>query len=151
MAMPPRLRTFVDYVNGRPEVVCHYVLYPFILSIAAFATQACFDTGVITAFFAMNLFASAASLTHWRTERGLWMLALLFFLIYVFTYACCVLGTIRDAIRGIQVDDTPLFIDFTIGFLLLSITLRFLATVAKENYATTTNPNLESPYQISED
>ncbi len=90
--------------------------------------------GVITAVFAITLGAAGGSLIRWRHDRGLWMLAGLFLLLFVGIYGLTLYGRGRDIVRGAAQPEIGLAIDFSLGTLLLSSTVRFLWRVAKYNW-----------------
>jgi hypothetical protein len=124
------------FLNGEPELVRQNVHYLLVYSAVGFAAAILFDdTAVISAFFAFALWVSAAALTDWRTERGLWMLALVYLLSFGFTYACIMIGQARDILRGVQVESIALLVDAALGTLLLSILMRFLVRVIQQNFA----------------
>ena len=89
--------------------------------------------GILVGFFAATLGAAGGALEKWRSERGLWMLAMLFFLIYAFLYVCFCIGQVADALRG-GPNDIYLMLEWSISIFFLVSTLRFLVMVAKENY-----------------
>ncbi len=83
--------------------------------------------------FAIFLGACGGSLVDWRHERGLWMLAGLFLLFCCAIYGLFICGQVRDIIRGAVETNIGLMIDFSLGTMLLSSTIRFLWRVAKYN------------------
>ncbi|MEX2287125.1 MAG: hypothetical protein WD648_08555 [Planctomycetaceae bacterium] len=91
--------------------------------------------GVITAIYAGTLGAIGATLKDWRTERGLWMLAVLFLLFFGSVEVCIILNELWDAFRGAQPHGYGLTVDVSIASLLLSVLIRFLFAVARYNFA----------------
>ena len=91
--------------------------------------------GVITAGYAVCLGASGATLKNWRTEPGLWMLAVLSLLIFGSVEMCIILSELWDAFRGAQPVNVGVTIDVSIASLLLSVLIRFLFAVARYNFA----------------
>ncbi len=122
-------------IRGEPDVVIRWagqlILFGMLL---AFLSVQLDWPGVITAVFAIGLGAAGGSLVHWRDERGLWMLAGVFLLIYTAIYALSAFGQVGDIIRGARQPEISLVIDFSVGTMLLSATLRFLWRVARENW-----------------
>jgi hypothetical protein len=96
--------------------------------------------GVCTGLFAISLGASGGSLVSWRYDRGLWMLAGLFFLVWVGIYGLFIYGEVRDIVRGAPKPDLSLMIDFSLGTMFLSANLRFLFRVAKFNWTLSQDP-----------
>jgi hypothetical protein len=125
----------MSFLQGEPAaILAHTRSFLFGSLIAILSSRWTDGTGIITAFFALGLGASGAVFSHWRTERGLWMLAVLFFLMNAVTYMFIVWGQLQDAFRGVRAESVVLFVDFAIGTLLLTITLRFLVRIAKETF-----------------
>lgn len=122
-------------IRGEPDVVIRWagalIFGGMLLGIASAWLEL---PGVITAMFAITLGASGGSLVRWRYERGLWMLAGLFFLVFAAIYGLYIYGQGRDLVRGAARPDVGLAIDFSLGTLLLSSTIRFLWRVAKYNW-----------------
>ena len=58
-----------------------------------------FDFGVLTGFFLFGLGTSGAALSDWRKERGLWMLAVLLFVIFDSIYLILCVEEIIDIWR----------------------------------------------------
>lgn len=121
-------------IRGEPDVVIRWA-GPLILvgMLLGFASARLECPGVITAMFAIGLGACGGSLVHWRHEHGLWMLAGLFLLVHCAIYGLFIYGQVRDIFRGAPQLDVGLMIDFGIGTMLLSGTLRFLWRVTKYN------------------
>lgn len=131
------LKTVWSIVRGDPEAI-QSILWLLTIGMAMLALAGLFDLpGILTGFFAAGFGVCAASLNDWRKERGLWMLAATYFAVYLFVYACIVIGQIRDAQWGVQPNSLALVLDFSIGTFLLTANLRFLSKVAKQNYALT--------------
>lgn len=130
-----RLATIKSILHGDLETTVTYGILIFLAGVLVIALSLLLDgAGILTGFFATGLGGAGVLLANWRTERGLWMLAGVYLLADLFVYACCCIGQIRDALRGVQIESVTLLIDFTIGTLLLVATIRFLASVARQNY-----------------
>jgi len=63
------------------------------------------------------------------------MLAGLFFLINAAAYWLIVWGQLHDVVKGVRPESIAIAVDMFIGAALLAIELRFLARVAKDNFA----------------
>lgn len=122
-------------LRGDAEAVVHWA--PF-LTIGGFGIAglsiAFDDHGIITGFFLAALGVSAAGLSEWRSERGLWMLATVYLPIYGCVYSLIILSNIIDALRGVPANGPALVVDSSLGTLLLVALLRFVLKVARENY-----------------
>jgi ferredoxin len=129
------LRTMNSLVRGEPDVVTCWA-GPLILGgmLLGFASARFDLPGVITAMIAIGFGASGGSLVHWRYERGLWMLAGLFLLVYAAIYGLFIYGQVGDIVRGARRPAVGLMLDFSLGTMILSGTLRFLSRVAKHNW-----------------
>ena len=124
------------FLRGDPRTMVPIAPYLLLGGMAALGLSAYFDGGgIITAGFVLALGAASASLDEWRSERGLWMLAGLFLLIYGAIYICFCIGQLQDVLRGAQAPVTLTLIDLSIGTAVLVIILRFLTRVAIENYS----------------
>ena len=130
------LRSFLwAFFRGEPNAIVPIGPYLLVCGMAAIGLSTFADgSGIITAFFVAGLGAAGAGLSEWRTERGLWMLAALLFLMYGFVYVCSCFGQLMDALRGAPANNTALVLDLSFGTLVLLATLRFLLKIAKENY-----------------
>jgi hypothetical protein len=129
-------------LRGEPTAIVRWGPYLLIAGMALMGLSFLhFDHGVITGFFAVGLGASGGAFTKWQSERGLWMLAAVFFGIYVFVYVCLCIGQIQDALRGAPPPSITLIVDVAIGCLMLVAHLRFLVHVAKENYLLSRPPS----------
>ena len=88
--------------------------------------------GMITAFMATWLGASAGSLQPWRRERGLYQLSTLFFLLSLVLYSLFQYGSLIDLLH--QRRNPPLIaIDAGASLYLLSLQTRLLATITLLN------------------
>ena len=75
----------------------------------------------------------AATFTNWKTERGLWMLAVLYFLIKGPIYAFFVIDQVQRLVDGKAQLLTLETIDIAIGSTILGFTVRFLWAVCQYN------------------
>jgi hypothetical protein len=127
-------------LRGEPTAIETWGLYLLLAGMALVGLSFLgLDYGIITGFFAVGLGASGGAFTKWLCERGLWMLAVLFFVIYAFVYVCFCIGQLQDALQGAPVLNVALTVDVAIGTWLLVANLRFLLNVAKENYFVSTS------------
>jgi hypothetical protein len=102
---------------------------------AIMLSSAAFDApGVLSGFGTAALGSSGAMLSRYRAERGLWMLAGLWFAIYGVIYLEASIATIHDILRNAIKDSICITLDFTICMLLMVATTRFALLVAIENY-----------------
>ncbi len=122
-------------LRGEPESVVRCSGELVVVGFLVALTAACFDLpGVITGTFLIYLGAMGGSFLHWRSERGLWILAGLFLLCNAAFYGLFAYGQLRDFVHGALRPKLGVTIDFTLGTLLLSASLRFLYKVAKSNW-----------------
>jgi hypothetical protein len=125
-------------LRGDPAAIVSWGPYLLFAGIALFGLSLLdFDHGTVTGFLAIGLGASGGAFTKWRSERGLWMLAILFLLMNAFVYFCFCFGQVRDALRGVLPDNIALTVDVSLGALLLLVQMRFLVRVARANYYVT--------------
>ena len=96
--------------------------------------------GIITCMFAGALGASGGSLAQYRTERGLWMLAVLFFALYGGIYALLIFGQIGDVLHNAAPMPIALLVDATIGTFFLTTNIRFLYQVGQFNWSISNEP-----------
>jgi hypothetical protein len=98
--------------------------------------------GLISAFYAVGLSAMGGSMAQWRTERGLWMLAGLFLLVWGAIYGISLYGEFQDFVRGAPMG-VGLLIDVTVATAILSTKLRFLWRVAQYNWRFSRQPGVD--------
>lgn len=82
----------------------------------------------------IGLGSAGCCLGNWRTERGLWMLAGLFWLIYGGIHGLFVVYEVFDAIQGRAMPPFFEFADLGSGAMLLGIVTSFLWRVMIANY-----------------
>ena len=80
--------------------------------------------GIITSTVAVGLGATGAVFVQFRTDRGLWMLAVLFISILSAVYGICIVGEARDVLRNAPQPPLALVIDYSVTTLLVSTNLR---------------------------
>jgi hypothetical protein len=125
-----------SFLQGDPAVIVGRAPLLLILGVLAFGLSRTADGhGGITAIFLFGLGVAGASLSSWRSERGLWMLAALYFVINASIYWLMIWGQLRDVIRGVRPESIALAVDMFMGTALLAIEIRFLARIAKDNFA----------------
>ena len=125
-----------SFLQGNPATIVDRVPILIIFGVVGFGlSRIANGHGGITAFFVFGLGVAGASLSSWRSERGLWMLAALYFLINATIYWLIVWAQLRDVIRGIRPESVALAVDMFMGTALLAIEIRFLARIAKNNFA----------------
>ena len=96
--------------------------------------------GVITCVFTAALGAAGGSFGAYRSERGLWMLAALYLLIYGGIYGIIAFAHVHDVLRNALPTPLPIIIDATVGTLILTINLQFLFAAGRINWALSNNP-----------
>jgi hypothetical protein len=112
-----------------------------VASLCPFAIAAGFVIGwlsnaVITAGMLIGLGAMGGSLDKWRTERGLWMLAGLFFSIFGLFYIAVLYHQVADIVVGRAPLAGWMAVDWAIGTAILGIMVRFLWSVIRLNRET---------------
>jgi hypothetical protein len=124
-----------SFLRGEPDTVTRWFRWLIAAGfLVGFASVRFNLPGVITAFFLMYLGASGGGLIHWRNERGLWMLAVLFLAVNIAIYGLFAVGQVRDIVRGARPADIGLIADFSLGTTLLAVCIRFLCQVARYNW-----------------
>jgi hypothetical protein len=89
--------------------------------------------GIVTAFALMMFGASGLSLVHYKTERGMWMLAGLIGAFVLALWAVFVVMTLRDALRAAS-NVAWVALDGGIAMLICSSCWRMLLAIAFVNY-----------------
>lgn len=101
---------------------------------AGFLVSSQFDGyGILTFVQIGVLGVSAAALSEYRSECGLWMLALLMLLIWGGLHVLGITMEIRDVLRGVR-SALPIVVDSTIATIWTTIHIRFLYRVSCYNY-----------------
>lgn len=98
-----------------------------------------FGPFALSGFMLFGLGVFAANFTNWKTERGLWMLALLYFFIYATLYVFFTIDQAKDLIAGKAQLLTLSTVDLAIGSSVLGYTVRFLWAVFRYNRRIRTN------------
>jgi hypothetical protein len=94
-----------------------------------------FDVPGLLSCFQLAAFAvSAAMLTDFRVERGLWMLAALFFVIWAGISLMWLYGETHDLIRGVA-PPTTLVVDAAIATSIMHSHTKYLWKIAIRNMA----------------
>jgi hypothetical protein len=89
--------------------------------------------GTASAVMAVSLGASGAVFRGWRSERGLWMLAGLFLLLFGAGYSLCIYGQLRDLWQGRGCPRWDVWVDVLIGTVLLGSQVRILGQIVRLN------------------
>ena len=89
--------------------------------------------GINTCWSLAALGAGGGSLVQYRRDRGLWMLAALYLLIYCGFYVLFFIEQVGDILRNAAQPPLGVGIDFTVATLLLSANIRFLYRVGRFN------------------
>jgi hypothetical protein len=129
-----------SFIRGEPDAIVRWASLLILVGMnAAFLSAQLETPGLISALYAIGLGATGGSLARWRTERGLWMLAGLCFLLWSVIYGLNLFGEFQDFVRGVRTD-TGLMIDFTIATSITITNLRFLCRVAQYNWRFSRQP-----------
>lgn len=91
--------------------------------------------GVVTCTVLLMLGAAAGSLEQYRAERGLWMLAALWIVIFTATYLMFSVGRMLDVARNAPALPIGLLADFAIATALLTASVRFLWRIVLFNWS----------------
>ena len=89
--------------------------------------------GIISAIMAGGLGASGAVFRQWRSEPGLWMLAGLFLLLLGSAYGVMLYGELRDLWQRNARPGWEVWVDFSLGLVLLGSHVRILAQIVRLN------------------
>lgn len=92
-----------------------------------------FTSAVITGGMLIGLGAAGGALASWRSERGLWMLAGLSFVIFGSFYVIVLYFQVADVVLGRAPLVGWMAVDWAIGTALLGTHLRFLWAVVHLN------------------
>jgi len=91
--------------------------------------------GILTCAHLLGFGVLAASMTQYKTDKGLWMLALFLFVFYLGLMAMWMCGTFVDFRRGKGfVFNCSIAVDAFFGLSLGRLMVRFLWKTAKLNY-----------------
>jgi len=113
-------------IHGDPDWAAS--LMPMLMLPAFLACYLCVRfhiPGILSCFQLAAFAVSAATFTEYRTERGLWMLATLFFAIWGGVLLLWFYGQAQDWVRGVAPDMT-LIIDAAIATLIMHGHTKFL-------------------------
>jgi len=122
-------------IQGDPDTVIRW-FRPLLLGamIGLFLTTRLEIPGLIACIFLGSLGAAGGSFAQYRTNRGLWILAIVFLLMYGLIYAMFTFGQIQDLLRNAARPPIGDAVDLTLGTALLVTNLRFLCRVAHANW-----------------
>ena len=121
-------------IAGLPEAIIPNCLLMMIAGILGCIVTAQFGGfGILTFVQVATLGVSAASLSEYRTDRGLWMFALLMLVIWGGLYALGLTMQTLDMLRGVQ-SPVAILIDASLATFCTTIHLRFLWRVARYNF-----------------
>ncbi len=123
-----------SFLRGEPDRIIRWAGALILGGMAvAFLSARLGTPGLLSAFQAIALGATAGSLVQWRTDRGLWMLAGFFLVVWSAIYGLCLYGEIRDIVAGAQID-IGIAIDWALAMSFYGTMLRFLWRVTRENW-----------------
>jgi uncharacterized membrane protein YkvI len=92
-----------------------------------------FEIGAVSAINLIGLGAILASVTDYRTERGLWMLAMLYGSLFFVIVSICEFYTLYDFIRGAQPLPWYDALDFAVALHCQWLMVRAMAAVVVYN------------------
>ncbi len=121
-------------LRGDPEAITRrlpLMMLPAIL--VCFASAQFGGVGILTFAHLFGFAVLAAAMTEYRTEKGLWMLALLFAVIWSAFIVLYMYGQLTDLRRGVAVNGL-LAIDVFFTMFLMRLAVRFLWKTARVNY-----------------
>ena len=121
-------------LRGDPEAVTRQLpIMALPAIVACFVTAQFGGFGILTFVHLFGFAVLAASMTEYKTEKGLWMLALLFAVIWTAFILLYMYGQFLDLRRGV-VADWSIAIDAFLTMFLMRLMVRFLSKTAKLNY-----------------
>ena len=91
-------------------------------------------SGILSCFAALYLGATSGSVRSYRTEPGIWMLAMLFVCITAPIWTIFMLADIVPALRGTRAMPWPLVVDASVCTMLFGEANRVLFSVAWHNW-----------------
>ena len=107
-------------------------LYMFV-GFALIASEWLFGIGIISAFGLLSIASLLASISKYRSERGLWMLALLYGIAFFIVLFVSEASILRDALHGAQRDSWLDIIDMAIALRCQWLIVRAMASVFVHN------------------
>lgn len=129
----------LQLLRGDPEAITRslpLVMLPAILGCFVIAQFGGF--GILTCVHLFAFSVSAASMSEYKTERGLWMLALLFASLWTCLIAMWMYGQFLDIRRGVAFNGW-IAIDAFFATFLMRLMVRFLWKTACLNYRISIN------------
>lgn len=91
------------------------------------------DFGMVIAFHLVALGAGLCCVHSYKSERGIWMLALLFGIAFLAIALVCEYGMLRDAFRGAPQPDWTAALEFAVVLQLQWLIVRALLSVVVYN------------------
>ena len=123
-------------MRGDPEFVVRWAwLLLLVAMLLGFLCARLEIAGIFTCAFLGALGAGGGMLVQYRTDRGLWMLAALFLVIYCGLYVLFFVGQLGDVLRNAGQAPVGVVVDFSVATLLLSANIRFLFRIARFNWS----------------
>ena len=122
-------------LHGDPEAITRrlpIMMLPAI--VACFVSGNLGGVGMLTCVHTFGFAVLAASLTEYKTEKGVWMFALLFAAIWSGLIAMWLYGQFLDLRRGVPFQ-VGIAIDGFFAMFLMRLMVRFLWKTAKVNYS----------------
>jgi hypothetical protein len=102
--------------------------------------------GLLTIVQLVPASLSVVILADYRSERGTWMLARLFFVCFGLFFGLMILGEGRDILRGARPAATSTLIDAAISTVILKCHLEYLWIIGTLNWNWFTRPEAEGEY-----
>ncbi|MEQ1831115.1 MAG: hypothetical protein ABL921_34535 [Pirellula sp.] len=122
-------------LQGDPEAITRRLPIMMIPAIiACFVSGNLGGVGILTGAHLFGFAVLAASMTEYKTDKGLWMLALLFATIWTGLIGLWMYGQFLDLLRGIPFQ-AGIAIDAFFAMFLMRLMVRFLWKTVKLNYS----------------
>ena len=123
-------------LNGDPEAIIPLFSIMYLTGVLGCLVSVKFGGfGILTCAHLLGFGVLAASMTQYKTDKGLWMLALFLFVFYLGLMAMWMCGTFVDFRRGKGLlFNGSIAVDAFLGLSLGRLMVRFLWKTAKLNY-----------------
>lgn len=119
-------------LNDLDRLISRAPLYMF-AGFALIASEWLFGIGALSAVYLIGLGAILASVTDYRSERGLWMLAILYGVLFLGVALAFEIFSLHDAIRGAQQANWKVAVDIAIALRCQWLIVRAMASVFVHN------------------
>ena len=121
-------------LTGHPETIARLAVWLLMASLCHGFVCVRYDApGILTVMQTAAMGISAVMFSGYRRERGLWMHATLYLLLYASVHGLGLYGEMRDGMRGVAPPLTIL-IDATLATFVLGIHVKLLWNVGTANF-----------------